>query len=163
MTAGTVKCPLLFLLQGAAHYPAPRKAPRLEKMPLRCCRDEEHESFYSSVPQRTSGHAEKKKQGNYSPRWGRRCGRKSPKYRLVPLGDQIVQVEVQGPHRPLPCFVIAVYTWTSSLYRRLSTTRTTCQFLDFLASGVIPYYPVIGFDNVEVVIVGMSYKSSGCV
>jgi hypothetical protein len=50
--------------------------------------------------------AEKVKR-DHSPRWGRRCGYKSPKYQLVPLGDQIVQVEVQGLPRPLPSFVIA--------------------------------------------------------
>ncbi|SRR6266702_1582466 len=57
-----------------------------------------------------------KEEGNYSPRWGRRCGYKSPKYQLVPLGDQIVQVGVQELPRPLPSFVIAGYTHTRQFY-----------------------------------------------
>jgi hypothetical protein len=49
MTAGPVKCLVLFPLQDAVHYPEPRKVRRLEKMPLRCCRFQGHELFYSSV------------------------------------------------------------------------------------------------------------------
>jgi hypothetical protein len=114
MTAGPVKCPVPFPLQGAARYLAPRKAQRREKMLLRCCRYEQREPFYSSVPvpQLIAGNGKK----SCSPRWGRRCGYKSPKYRLVPLGDQIVRVEVQGLHRPLPSFVIAGYTHTRQFY-----------------------------------------------
>jgi hypothetical protein len=49
MTAGPVKCPVLYPQRDAVHYPVLRKAQRLAKMPLRCCRFQGREPFYSSV------------------------------------------------------------------------------------------------------------------
>ena len=116
MTAEPVKCPVLYPLRDATHYPEPRKARRPEKMPLRCCRFQGHEPFYSRVRAYFILSPMKEKR-NYLPRWGRRCGYMSPKYQLVPLGDQIVRLGAQGLPRPLPSSVIATNTRTRQLYR----------------------------------------------
>ena len=58
-----------------------------------------------------------KEKRNYLPRWGRRCGYTSPKYQLVPLGDQIVRLGAQGLPRPLPSSVIAANTRTRQFDR----------------------------------------------
>ena len=117
MTAGLITYPVLYPLRDAAHYPEPRKAQRLEKMPLRCCRFQVHEPFYSSVRAGVLQFIADPGKRNYLPRWGRRCGYMSPKYQPVPLGDQIVRLGAQGLPRPLPSFVIAANTRTRQFDR----------------------------------------------